>query len=103
MESFERECQLYATQSGSPISDDLKVGIVLANIDDGPAREHLMLNAERLTTWQIFKTELEQITRLRSYSGGPVAMEVDAITKGKGKGKGKKGEERRVCWKCGKP
>ena len=58
MESFERECQRYATQSGSPISDDLKVGIVLGSLDDGPVREHLMLNAERLTTLPILKTEL---------------------------------------------
>ena len=95
-----------ATQSGSQISDDLKVGIVLANLDDGLVREHLMLNAERLTTWLSFKMELEQITRLRSYSqGGLVAMDVDALTKNGGrKGpKGGKGNETRVCWKCGKP
>ena len=39
MEDFERQCQQYATQSGSQISDDLKVGVVLANLDDGPVRE----------------------------------------------------------------
>ena len=54
---------------------------------------------------QSFKLELEQITRLRSFAGGPMAMEVDALTKGDGrKGpKGGKGNETRVCWKCGKP
>ena len=78
---------------------------MLANLDDGLVREHLMLNAERLTTRQVFRTEFEQITRLRSFSGGPMAMEVDALTKGDGrKGpKGGKGNETRVCWKCGKP
>ena len=56
------------------------MGIVLANLDEGPVREHLMLNAERLTSWQVFRTELEQITRLRSFAGGPMANGIGTIT-----------------------
>ena len=50
MEAFEREVRDYERHLGQPIQDDLKIGIVMNNILEGPARTHLLLNSERLDT-----------------------------------------------------
>eukprot|EP00973_Karenia_brevis_P062237 8657430-Karenia_brevis.AAC.1 len=50
------------------LSDDLKIGIVLANLSEGSIRDHLIISSERLATWAAFRTELEQIFRVRAAS-----------------------------------
>ena len=38
IEAFERECQTYASQTGSSLSEDIKADIVLNNLEDGVSR-----------------------------------------------------------------
>ena len=110
LEAFEREVTLYTGNSGETVSDNLRIGLVLNNLEDGGLRDHLLMNAERLQTWPVFREELVNILRVRA---GPIPMDVGAL----GKGKGKKGDGRfggygtdgkgggandRKCYHCGK-
>ncbi len=102
IESFERACVQYGQNTGAALTDDLKVGIVVNNLDEGAVRSHLILNAERLNTWQIFGSELEQITCVMAFAAQNIndPMDVGALgLKGFGKDKTKSHIQ---CWKCGK-
>ena len=77
LEAFERECAVYLRMAGNHSFDDLKVGIVLSNMQDSPVRDNLIMSSERLNTWALFRTEMEQIMRVRAYTS--TAMEVDAL------------------------
>eukprot|EP00971_Amphidinium_carterae_P275445 5465338-Amphidinium_carterae.1 len=70
------------------------------------------MNTSKLTAWKDFKAEVTTIKRTQA-NIGPVAMDLDAFTKGKakgaknawekGKGKGKndKGKSKpRACYNC---
>eukprot|EP00959_Pyramimonas_sp_CCMP1952_P318512 6664635-Pyramimonas_sp.AAC.1 len=91
LEAFERACTQYEKTSGTPLTENLKVGIVLNNLEDGPVRDRMILNAERLQDWPVFKSELEPIMRVRTSaasSRGPGDMDVGAL----GLKGGKKGQ-----------
>ena len=93
-------------------------------MEDGPLRQHMMLNAERLGTWAAVQEELIAVRRTQM---GPQPMEtgliggdadicefcsrspcscpqavIDAINKVKGKGKGKTKDQPKRCSNCGK-
>eukprot|EP00973_Karenia_brevis_P062222 8655747-Karenia_brevis.AAC.1 len=63
------------------------------------------MSLERLATWAAFRTELEQIFRVRAASM-VTPMDVGALCKGdalRGKpgGKGDNNKDPRACFKCG--
>eukprot|EP00973_Karenia_brevis_P051984 7220619-Karenia_brevis.AAC.1 len=66
------------------------MGIVLANLSEGSIRDHLIMSSERLATWVTFRTELEQIFRVRAASQS-TPMDVGALRQGDGLHKAKSG------------
>ena len=119
LESYERPLTVYQNSAGETLSDSLRIGVVLNRVTDGELASHLIMNAERLTTWSLFRTEVINIARARAAAagafgglaaatgskvdrGGAMPMDVDAVTAhGKARGKGEKAETR-TCYKCGK-
>ena len=78
------------------------MGIVLINLDEGPLKEHLLMNSAKFTSWNEFKEEITNIRRAKDASQGVAPMDVDGLAKGKPKGKGA-GKGQQTCHNCGKP
>eukprot|EP00971_Amphidinium_carterae_P050193 989009-Amphidinium_carterae.1 len=115
MEAFEREILRYEHASGEGVSDALRVGIVLRQLEEAKLKEYLLLmNASKLTVWKYFKAEVNTIKRTQANIG---PMDLDAFTNGKNKGaknawdkgKGKGGKDAKgkgkkgACFVCGSP
>ena len=80
LEAFEREVATYTLNTSERISDNLKIGLVLNNLEgDSALRDHLLMNAARLTTWTLFLEELVEIIRVRQ---GPRPMDVGGVKGG---------------------
>ena len=129
---FDKALRIYETKTREIVSDNMRIGIVinqLAKQRDSQTKslvEHLVFNADRLSTWEAVKAEILNIQQTRSgvrgdfttlsaqvssrtTSGGPAPMDIgmlaeaiDAIKAGKGKG-GKPTKPKGECYKCGKP
>eukprot|EP00971_Amphidinium_carterae_P258235 5125900-Amphidinium_carterae.1 len=112
MEAFEREILRYEHASGDAVSDALRIGIVLRQLEETKLKEYLLMNTSKLTAWKDFKAEVSTIKRTQA-NIGPVPMDLDAFSKGKakgaknawekGKGKGKdsKGKGKKgACYTC---
>ncbi|CAK0865359.1 unnamed protein product, partial [Prorocentrum cordatum] len=63
---FERELLRYEQRSGEAIAASMRIGIVLRQLEEGPLRQHLLLNATRLVEWQDFRREVADIRRAQS-------------------------------------
>ena len=85
------------------MSESLKVAILQRNVPDDQLRNHLILNAGKISTWEAAKAEVKLVLTTRraveEAAPGPTPMDVGALgvkgpkgTKGGGKGKGKKGK-----------
>lgn len=72
IEAFERQIAEYQKNSSETVSDGIRIGIVLRNMDEGPVRQHLLMNAERLKLWQDFREEIVNIRRAQLTSTGTV-------------------------------
>eukprot|EP00971_Amphidinium_carterae_P137542 2725810-Amphidinium_carterae.1 len=114
MEAFEREILRYEHASGEGVSDALRIGLVLRQLEETKLKEYLLTNASKLTVWKDFQAEVNTIKRTQANIGA-LPMDLDAFSKGrskgaweKGKGKGKdgkdaKGKGKRSCFLCGSP
>jgi len=107
LEAFEREVANYTLSTGEGISDNLKIGLVLNQLQqDGALRDHLLMNSGKLSTWKLFRDELVEIIRVRS---GPVPMDVGGIKGGGGRkgggggGGGGAQQSKSKCYNCGIP
>ena len=133
---FEKALRLYETKTKETVSDNMRIGIVinqLAKNRDHATKalvEHLVFNADRLSTWELVKAEILNIQHTRSgvrgdfatlgsqvssgAASGVAPMDIGQLTaawhaldalKGatKGKGKGKGGKAKGSCYHCGKP
>ena len=89
-EAFDKMCSVHERITGSPLSDELKMGIVLANISDVDIRNHLVMHSTRVDTYGKVRAEVRDVIMAREALNGPAAMNVDAL---KGAGKGKKGKK----------
>ena len=103
--AFERDVQRYEQRSGEPMSDSMKIGVVLKQLDEGSLRQHLLMNAARLSTWLDFKREVQEIRRAQA-SIVATPMDIGAFQKGGkgdrgGKGKGGKDSDMK-CSNCGR-
>eukprot|EP00971_Amphidinium_carterae_P096852 1917207-Amphidinium_carterae.1 len=85
MEAFEREILRYENASGDVVSNALRIGIVLRQLEETKLKEYLMMNTSKRTAWKDFKAEVTTVKRTQA-NIGPVAMDLDAFTKGKAKG-----------------
>ena len=108
MEALEREIADYE-KGGETVSDAMRMGIVLRQLPDGPIRQHLIMNSDRLKTWQEFRDEVCNIKRAQlAVASTATAMDVGALAKdlkgGKAKGNGDKGKSSKdvVCQTCKK-
>ena len=86
-EAFEKLVKAHNRRTIKELEDDVKVGVVMMNMQDAGIREHLILHSKRLTTFTEVREEVADISRTRSATG-VVPMLIDPL-KGKGKGKGK--------------
>eukprot|EP00971_Amphidinium_carterae_P272199 5402319-Amphidinium_carterae.1 len=69
METFEREVLRYENASGEPVSDALRIGIVLRQLEETKLEEYLMMNTSKLTAWKDFKAEVTTIKRTQANIG----------------------------------
>jgi len=104
LEAFEREIAQYTSASKEPFTDNMKVGVVLKQLEDGPLRNHLVLNAARLANWSDFREEFITVRRAQAALGqGAQPMDLGALATRKGgkKGDGKTADACRVCGRRG--
>ena len=89
LESFDKVVRRYEIESGKTIDDEMLPGIVIHGLRDQATRDHLIMNASRLTTFDTARTELLEMARTnRVAQQMPVPMGISAAPyKGKGKGK----------------
>ena len=84
----------YQGASGEVVVDSIRLGLVMANLGDERIRNHLQLNASRITTWSELRAEVREIAQ--SSQKWPVdqstPMDVDAVYHKGGKGKSKPGK-----------
>ena len=45
---------------------NLRIGVALRMLPDGPLKQHLVLNSTRLTTWVILKAEIDNVRRAQA-------------------------------------
>ena len=127
LEEFDRACfkhDLRVANDGAKITESMKVGVVIRNLEDGPLRSHLLLNIGKLDSWAKLREEVRQIRRAQTAltMSGPVPMEIGAFSHrpppppapyggripggrgGKEQPKGKTGKNNDVvCNNCGRP
>eukprot|EP00959_Pyramimonas_sp_CCMP1952_P175952 3676926-Pyramimonas_sp.AAC.1 len=58
------------------ITASMRIGIVLWQLEEGPLRQHLWLNATRLVEWQDFRREVTDVRRAQS-AIAPVPVPMD--------------------------
>ena len=98
LELFERHLARFENDSKEKMSDPIKIGIVLRQLTEGPLKQHLLMQSERLQLWPDFRDEIVNIRRAQASLHMP--MDIGALNKG-GKG-GKGASPSTVCWTCGK-
>ncbi len=64
--AFETDVQRYEQRSVETLSDSLKTGVVLKQLDKGSFKQHLLMNASRLSAWLDFKREVQEIRRAQA-------------------------------------
>ena len=90
LELFDREVHSVERLSGEKVADSIKIGVCIRNMDDSRLKEHVVMQAERLHTWAVFKDEVVAIRRVQvATSHQP--MEIGAVSR-----------DTRSCFKCGK-
>ena len=107
VELFDAAAHKYEVRAGDTLSDAMRIGIALRQMEDSPLRQHLLLNGSRLVMWKDFKSEITDVLRAMA-AVGPTPMDVSALVKGgkpggegtKGVGKGQSTKE--PCRNCGK-
>ena len=71
MELFEREVLAYQRKADEELSDTIRIGIVLRQLDESGLRQHLLLNSARMEDWATFKAEIINIRLAHRRRPGP--------------------------------
>ena len=88
----ETECPKCQHKWRKTFDEQLKAGLVVANMGDSDIQQHLLKNFNRLDTFEKIKEEVLELTRASQYLQSQARpMELGAFPKGP-KGKGKKGK-----------
>eukprot|EP00959_Pyramimonas_sp_CCMP1952_P461808 9482212-Pyramimonas_sp.AAC.1 len=58
IESFERDVRRYENQSGKVLDEDVKISTLVGGMQNTKVRDHLLLNAARLDTFQRLRAEV---------------------------------------------
>eukprot|EP00971_Amphidinium_carterae_P280495 5568084-Amphidinium_carterae.1 len=69
MEAFEREILRYEHASGDVVSDALRIGIVVRQLEETKLKEYLLMSMSKLTAWKDFKAEVSTIKRAQANIG----------------------------------
>ena len=101
-DSFERLVRQYKTTTGKTIDDDTKAGVILRALGQSSVprhaelAEHIIMNSQRLDTYDAIKKEVKEILGTKKYLSGKANVDISAVSKAKGgKGKGKeKGKDK---------
>ena len=95
-ETFDMLVRRYEDAVGDPLGDKLKIGLVHRGLKDQDLRQHLLLQTQRLNTYDLVREEIRSITVARRAMsltpGGPAPMDIGYVGGKKGKdhkGKGK--------------
>ena len=115
LELFDREVARYEMISKEMVGDNIKIGIVTRQMPDGPLKQHVLLNLDRLDSYAKVRQELEAVHRAQVAALSQTSpMDIHAVnatkgSKGKGRGRGAgvsgKGKEDKgdvVCHHCGR-
>ncbi|CAK0856447.1 unnamed protein product, partial [Prorocentrum cordatum] len=98
LDQFEHLIREYEQQSKKVCDEDLKIGLVVVNMQDTDVQQHLVKNASRLDTWKAMKEELLDMARTTQYlNSWPKSMELGA----KAKAEANKEKECFYCHKKG--
>ena len=90
LEQFEKLIKQYEKTSGKTMDSETKAGIITNSLsmssEDRLSRlaEHLVLNSERLNTYELIRRELQEVLGTRRFMGKD-AQNIQAVGKG-GKG-----------------
>ena len=110
LEAFDRRVNDYEKLSKEALTDNVKIGILLANLPKGAIRQHMLFNTEKVVTWKGTRDELEQIRlAVDATAQGHQPMDIGYVGSG-GKGGGKGGNKSGggggkggECNRCGRP
>ena len=62
LELFEKNIRRYEQESGKTLDDEIVLGVVINGLQDNSMRDHIIRNSSRLTTYQLARTELLEIS-----------------------------------------
>eukprot|EP00971_Amphidinium_carterae_P044433 873851-Amphidinium_carterae.3 len=109
LEDFDRTVARYESVAQTRLAEDVRMGIILRGVADGPIKQHLLLNMDKFTTYATMKESIIAILRAtQAAMSVSTPMDLSALqsTKGaKGKGKGRDGaqpSQKLNCSVCGK-
>ena len=104
MAQFDRDIDRCEKASGERLPENIRIGVALRMLPDGPLKQHLVLNSALLATWVTLKAEIDNVRRAQAAASStpqPMdlsaygAQELDSFQKGKSRGKGKaKGKDK---------
>ena len=102
MVQFDRDIDCYEKTSGENFPNNIRIGVALRMLPDGPLKQHLVLNSARLTTWETLKAEIDNVRRAQAAASStpqPKRMsQGDDIPKTPCPICGKTGHWKRDCW-----
>ncbi|CAK0811159.1 unnamed protein product, partial [Prorocentrum cordatum] len=84
--AFDRNVKRYEQVVGTEFPDEIKIGILVRSLKEDPLRHHLLLNSQRLDTWELVKAEVEnfrraQIATTASAGAGLAPMDIGSLAK----------------------
>eukprot|EP00971_Amphidinium_carterae_P333931 6468960-Amphidinium_carterae.1 len=103
LEEYDRVVAQYESITKQRFQDDIRLGVVVRQLPEGPLRQHILLNLDRYNSYSKVKEEIIAVVRAQSAAmSAPMPMDISAMQtkgswgkgagKGDGKGKGKGGQ-----------
>ena len=74
MAQFDRDIDRYEKPSDETFLENIRIGVALRMLPDGPLKPHFVLNSGRLTTWMILNTEIDNVRRAQAAADGSVGV-----------------------------
>ena len=94
IETLERDVRKWEEQSKKTLDDDIKMSVLMGGMQNQQVRQHLELNASRLTDYPTARAEVLNFAVARRTWVLDDPMQIGAIRNPKGGKKGKKGDGR---------
>ena len=95
-EQFERLILQWEAKAGEPISNNIRIGMLLNCLEDNTTlKDHLIMNSSKYTTWQDLKAEMINIRQTQIAFQEPSPMDVGAV-------QNHKHDPKISCYNCGR-